>query len=271
MTLPAALLTPLLTGTPAFAGLLSPETGGSPNADKISTLWWLIFSMALVVFFVVGGALIYAVTKFRAGNGRVARQIHGNTRFEIGCTIGAACILVFITVVTFITLPGIKNPERTSNDGLSLASGTLFASTDQPQPPGGKALRVKVNGQQYVWRFQYPGAQKVYSYVQMVVPANTTVVLDITSDDVNHSWWIPKLGGKMDAIPGYTNHSWFKAREGVYNGQCAELCGRNHANMLAQVRVLPPDQFEQWYANQAKRLQQAKAGQAAARPRYEDQ
>ena len=70
-------------------------------------------------------------------------------------------------------------------------------------------------------------------------------MLDITADDVNHSWWIPKLGGKMDAIPGYTNHTWFKAKPGVYRGQCAELCGRNHANMLAQVRVVSPEEYEQ--------------------------
>ncbi len=88
----------------------------------------------------------------------------------------------------------------------------------------------------------------------MVVPADTTVVLDITADDVNHSWWIPKLGGKFDAIPGYTNHTWFKAKPGLYRGQCAELCGRNHANMLAQVRVVSPEEYQQWYDGQAQRI-----------------
>jgi cytochrome c oxidase subunit II len=266
----------LLATTPASAGLLSPESGGSPNADRTATLYWLIFFMALVVFAVVGGALIYAVIKFRAGKGRVARQVHGNTRFEIGCTIGAAAILVFLTVVTFIMLPGIKNPERTGADGLELASGgntgTLYASTDQPDPPGGKALNIKVDGQQYLWRYQYPGAEKVYSIYEMVVPVNTTVTLDITSDDVNHSWWIPKLGGKFDAIPGYTNKTWFKAKQtGTYYGQCAELCGRNHANMKAIVKVVSPEDYQAWYQRQSQQLQQATRERDAARPRYEDQ
>ena len=75
-----------------------------------------------------------------------------------------------------------------------------------------------------------------------------TVTLDIRSNDVQHSWWIPELGGKMDALPGYTNKTWFKVTEpGVYKGQCAELCGRNHANMYARVIALPFDEWQAWY------------------------
>ncbi len=84
----------------------------------------------------------------------------------------------------------------------------------------------------------------------MVVPVDTTVTLKIHSQDVDHSWWIPKLGGKFDAIPGYTNYTWFKIPAKyagrVYTGQCAELCGRNHANMTAQVLALTPAQYERW-------------------------
>jgi cytochrome c oxidase subunit II len=276
----AAVGASLLVTAPASAGLLGPEAGGSPNADRIQTLYWLIFAMALVVFAVVGGALIYAVVKFKAGPGKVARQIHGNTKFEIGCTIGAAAILVFLTVVTFIMLPGIKNPDATGDDGLALASGggsgSLYASTDQPDPPGGKGMKIVVDGQQYAWRYQYPSldggrSEGVYSLYEMVVPSNTTVLLDITADDVNHSWWIPKLGGKFDAIPGYTNKTWFKAKEGTYKGQCAELCGRNHADMKAEVRVVSPDEYEQWYEDQKQALQDAADERDAAAPRYEGQ
>ena len=87
-----------------------------------------------------------------------------------------------------------------------------------------------MNGQQYLWRYDYPGGAT--SYYEMVVPTNTTVVLKITSSDVQHSWWIPKLGGKADAVPGHTNETWFKiSKEGIYKGQCAELCGSGHADM----------------------------------------
>jgi cytochrome c oxidase subunit 2 len=260
----------LITAGPAFSDAFTPESGGSPNADDIDTLYKLIAVLALIVFIAVEGALIWAFFKFKASRGRVAAQIHGNTRLEIGWTVGAALILVFLVVVTFIMLPNIKNPPRTGANGLQFASDAVYASTDQPPPPGGKALRIKVDGQQYVWRFQYPGAGgKVFAYTEMVVPANTTVVLDITADDVIHSWWIPKLGGKMDAVPGYTNHTWFKARLGTYQGQCAELCGRNHANMLASVRVISPEAYQKWYRGQAQRIKTAQQEQAKARPKYE--
>ena len=267
---PAAVVGLLVAAGPALAGAFVPESGGSPNADRIATLYKLIGILAIIVFVAVEGALVWAFFKFKARKGRVAAQIHGNTRLEIGWTVGAAVILVFLVVVTFVMLPSIKNPARTGADGLQFASGALYASTDQPPPPGGKALRIKVDGQQYVWRFQYPGAGgKVFSYTEMVVPSDTTVVLDITADDVNHSWWIPKLGGKMDAIPGYTNHTWFKARRGVYEGQCAELCGRNHANMLASVRVVSPQAYQQWYDGQAQRIRTAQRLQAQERRKYE--
>jgi cytochrome c oxidase subunit 2 len=264
----AAALTLGLT-TNALAGAFTPESGGSPNADDISTLYKLIGIIAIVVFVAVEGALIWALFKYRSRKGAVAAQIHGNTRLEVGWTVAAASILIFLVVFTFIKLPEIKNPARTGANGLQFASSAIYASTDQPSPPDGKALKIVVDGQQYVWRYQYPGDKQVFSYTEMVVPSDTTVVLDITADDVAHSWWIPKLGGKMDAIPGYTNHTWFKAKPGVYRGQCAELCGRNHANMLATVRVVSPDEYQAWYDAQAKRIKDAQASQAKARPKYD--
>ena len=100
----------------------------------------------------------------------------------------------------------------------------------------------------------------------MYVPVGMTVVLDIKSTDVAHSWWIPALGGKMDAVPGYTNKTWFKIpldrlEEGesqvIYKGQCAELCGRNHADMLARVIGLPYDEWKAWYDRKAADLEES--------------
>jgi cytochrome c oxidase subunit 2 len=265
-----------LAGT-ASAGILTPENGPTPNANGIHSLYVLISLLGLAVFLAVEGMLFYSLFKYKAKKGRVAAQIHGNTKLEISWTVAAAVILVFITAVTFIQLNGIKNPARSSIDaegnpvaatGGEESSGVLFASTDQPEPPGGNALNIKVDGQQYVWRYQYPGPKRVYAYVDMVVPVGQTVTLDITSDDVAHSWWIPKLGGKMDAIPGYTNKAWFKAtKPGVFTGQCAELCGRNHANMYATVKAVPPAEYRAWYDRQAADIQAAQDG--AARQRAE--
>jgi cytochrome c oxidase subunit II len=246
-----------------LAGLILLPDGASPNADDIAQLYLLILVMAAVVFVAVEGLLIWFMVKFKARRGRVAAQIHGNTRLEIGWTIGAAVILVFITAVTFIKLPGIKDPAVSDIDaqGNPVAANALFASTDQQPPPKGKVLRIVVDGQQYVWRYQYPaqGDKTVFAYEEMVVPVGMTVLLTITADDVVHSWWIPELGGKMDAVPGYTNKSWFKAtKPGVFKGQCAELCGRNHANMTAQVRAVPFDEYQQWFDQQAADIKAAR-------------
>jgi cytochrome c oxidase subunit 2 len=253
-----------------LAGILLPERGGSKNADDIAELYALITVMAIVVFLGVEGALLWFLFRFKARRGRVAAQIHGNTRLEIGWTIGAAVILVFITVVTFIKLPGIKNPPASTIDasGNPVAATTLFASTDQSAPPKGAKLNIVVDGQQYVWRYQYPrvGGKEVFAYEEMVVPVGMTVTLDITADDVAHSWWIPKLGGKMDALPGYTNKTWFRAdKRGVFEGQCAELCGRNHANMLARVRAVPFDEYQAWYDQQAADIKAARDAGAKQR------
>jgi cytochrome c oxidase subunit II len=260
----------LLPAHDILAGILLPEDGGSPNADDIAELYALILVMAVIVFVGVEGALIWFLVKFKAGRGRVAAQIHGNTRLEIGWTVGAAVILVFITVVTFIKLPGIKNPAPSDIDakGNRVAATTLFASTDQPEPPRGAKLNIVVDGQQYVWRYQYPaqGDKLVFAYEEMVVPVGMTVTLDITADDVVHSWWIPQLGGKMDAVPGYTNKTWFKAtRAGVFRGQCAELCGRNHTNMTAQVRAVPFDEYQEWFDREAADIKAARTAGADQR------
>ena len=274
--MPAGLGAALVSAPAAHASLLFPEHGGSPNADSIHTLYVLVFCLALVIFIGVEGTLIYSLFKFRARKGRVAAQIHGNTRLEIGWTVGAALILVFIIAFTFIKLPSIRDPKPSlvNFNGQPVAEGgTLFAATDQP-PVKGPTLNIRVDGQQYVWRYQYPGSQKVFSYTDMVVPVGITVLLDVTSDDVAHSFWIPKLGGKMDAVPGYTNRTWFRIptsaipagkSEVIYGGQCAELCGRNHANMIARVIGMRVDDYKKWLASKAQQIQQAYKAAAAQR------
>jgi len=271
----AVALVLALAGT-AFADAISPESGGSSNADEIDSLYKLILAVAVVIFLGVEGALFYSLFKFRARKGAVAAQIRGNTRLEIGWTVGAALVLVILAVFTFAKLDDIRNPPNSGPDGLQLADGVFVAAGPTKRlPPNGKSLNVCVNGQQYIWRYTYANdcnnapLNSAFSYSEMVVPVETTVTLDINAQDVAHSWWIPKLGGKMDAIPGYTNHTWFKVPAKyagtVFNGNCAELCGRNHANMTAQVRAVTPAEFERWID---RRRADVKAGdEAAARER----
>jgi cytochrome c oxidase subunit 2 len=240
---------------------LTPKAGGSPNADSIDSLYKVVLYIAAVVFVIVEGALFYSVYKFRAKKGSVAAQIHGNTRLEIGWTVAAALILVVLTVVTFVKLPSIINPPNSDSNGL-----VLSASVTEPTPPNGQKLTVCVQGRQYIWRYTYGDkclqsaftSTLPYSYQQMVVPEHTTVILDIQSSDVIHSWWVPSLGGKVDAVPGYTTYTWFKAlHTGTFHGQCAQLCGRNHAAMTALVKVVTPEQYSAWLKQQAQQISQA--------------
>jgi cytochrome c oxidase subunit II len=265
----------VLAGT-AFASAVVPESGGSPNADDIATLYKLILAVAVVIFIGVEGALFYSLFKFRARKGAVPAQIRGNTRLEVGWTVGAALILVVLAVFTFAKLGAIRNPPNSGPAGLQLADGVLVAEGPAKRlPPNGKSLNICVNGQQYIWRYTYANdcanapLNSPFSYQQMVVPVDTTVTLDINAQDVAHSWWIPKLGGKFDAIPGYTNHTWFKIPGKLvgrlFTGQCAELCGRNHANMTAQVRAVTPAEYERWLAQ--RKVEVKAADDAAARER----
>ncbi|MGH2781317.1 MAG: cytochrome c oxidase subunit II [Thermoleophilaceae bacterium] len=261
--LAAALVACLLAAPAALAGPFTPESGGSPNADDIDTLYKLALYVAIVIFLIVEGTLIWALVKYRGRRtAPEAAQIRGNTPLELGWTVAAALILVVLTVVTFLYLDDIQNPPPSGPNGLQ-ASQARIASIDQPEPPagGGPVLPIAVNGRQYLWRYDYPGEPKLFSYHTMVVPVDTTVLLEVTASDVIHSWWIPKLGGKVDAVPGHVNETWFKIpaeRAGqTFSGQCAELCGVNHADMRAEVRAVTPEEFESWAEQQRSAIEQA--------------
>jgi cytochrome c oxidase subunit 2 len=268
LALAVGVLVALLATPVALADTFTPESGGSPNADEIDSLYKIILYVAIVIFLIVEGTLIWSLVKYRARRSGPTEgaQIHGNTPLELGWTVGAALILVVLTVVTFLYLGDIKNPPGSSSDGL--AKGVQVASIDQPAPPkgadGSKSLEIGVNGQQYLWRYDY--GDGVFSYYEMVVPTGTTVVLKITASDVIHSWWIPKLGGKADAVPGYTNETWFKISEpGVFIGQCAELCGSGHADMRARVRAVEPTKYEEFLRQRKEDIEGAQDGLAEQR------
>ncbi|HET9075154.1 MAG TPA: cytochrome c oxidase subunit II [Solirubrobacteraceae bacterium] len=258
----AALLTAvvgsLLFASAAFANWDVPKSGGSPNANSEETLYLIVSWVGLFVFVAVEGALLYAIWRFRAKKHPVAEQFHGNTKLELGLTAGAATILVVLAAATFITLPSIINPPNSN----AAAGAVLSANINEPSPPNGKKLTICVVGRQFIWQYVYGAGCKAdyfvkrlpYSYQEMVVPAGITVDLVVNAKDVTHDWWVPELGGKIDAVPGYTTYTWFKAlKAGVtYYGQCAQLCGRGHAYMTALVKVVTPSQYRTWVANQSQ-------------------
>jgi cytochrome c oxidase subunit 2 len=264
---------------PSTLAFFTPQSGGSPNANEIDSLYKVVLYVALVVFLLVEGGLAYALIKFRARKGAVPAQIRGNTRLEVGWTVAAAVILVGLAVLTFAKLGNIQDPPNSGPGGVAASGGgRLVASAERRLPPNGKSLNIKVIGRQYIWQFVYPGASEPdglgapYSYEEMVVPTNTTVTLDIQSSDVVHSWWVPALGGKFQAVPGYHSYTWLKAlKPGIYRGQCALICGRGHARMIATVRAVTPPQFEAWLANQKKLIAQANAAAQAERKKLSSQ
>ena len=223
--LSAVLLVALVAAAGAAAGNgLSPVQPESPNAEAIRSTYWVILIVTGVIFVLVETALLVFIIRFRRGKrGRdqEAPQIHGATKLETSFTIVPVLILFGIMAVIFVKLPTIK---------------------DVPSARAANELKIKVVGHQYYWEFQYPNGQVAMQH--MVVPVNRVVTLDVVSSDVAHSWWVPALGGKIDAIPGRTNHTWFKAEKlGKYEARCAELCGLEHAHMIGYVDVVRPNDY----------------------------
>jgi cytochrome c oxidase subunit 2 len=250
----------------AVAGPFTPDAGGSPNADDIDTLYRIALYIGIVVFLIVEGTLIWSIWRYRRRRGGpAAAQIRGNAPLEIGWTVAAVAILVVLAVVTFSYLDDIRDPPGAGPG--TLAGPTQLAAVDQrPGPLASRTLKIDVNGQQFLWRYDYPGTEPLYNFYEMVVPTDTTISLDITSSDVVHSWWIPVLGGKADAVPGHVNHTWFRiSEEGVYRGVCAELCGYNHADMRAAVRAVSPTRFREWARRKRAQIRQAGEDLAAER------
>ena len=238
----------LLAAAPAaFADILTPEDGGgSPQAERTDVLFEITLWMALPIFLLVEGVLGYSLVKHRYRRGAPEpAQVRGNTRLEIAWTVAPAAILAVLAVITFAFLPAISDPEA---GGAQRAGAVAVAATDQPDvPPGGPSLNIRVVGQQFIWRYDYPGPGRLFAYHRMIVPTDTTITLDITSQDVIHSFWIPELFGKADAVPGHVNDMWFKVtEEGVYRGNCAELCGENHAEMIGEVEAMSPERYRGW-------------------------
>ncbi len=219
-----------------LSSLLLAACGGSPAitdtrgpvANREAGLFWLILGIAAVIFVLVEAALIYSVLRFRARpNTPAPKQLHGNDKLELAWTIVPALFLFGILYATISTMFGLA------------------------QPPGDK-LEVRAYGRQWWWQFEYMGA-KVTTADTLHVPAGTTVQVDLYSDNVIHSFWVPQLTGKTDVIPGHGNHLWFKADQAAdkpLEGACAEFCGDQHAHMRFNVKVDTPDEFQTWLHTQ---------------------
>jgi cytochrome c oxidase subunit 2 len=229
----------------AFAGNAGflPGEPHSPNAHRIQDAFIFVAIFTGIIFVLVEGALILFIVKYRRGNRpRTAEgpQIHGATRLEIIWTVLPVLILAAIGSFVFYELPGV---------------------TDAPKASAAESTTITVEGHQFYWLFRYPNG--AVSIDRMVAPAKEVVHEDVVGYDydVNHSWWVPDLGGKYDAIPGVTNHTWFRAPAGSYIARCAELCGIQHALMSAVVDVVPRAEYEAFIQKRAANGSGPKLGQ----------
>jgi cytochrome c oxidase subunit 2 len=214
----------------------APVAPESPNAEGIRDSWLFVSIFVFAIFVLVEGLLIAFIWRYRRqkrNRFEDAAQVHGATKLELAWTAGPVLVLFLIAAFVFIELPGIKDvPEAAA---------------------GEEELEVQVSGRQFYWEYEYPNG--AIAIDKLVAPVGVPVRLEVSAPDTDvvHSWWIPSLGGKIDAIPGTTNETWFQAkREGTYSGQCAELCGVEHARMLASVEVVSQDEFDAWLAERAE-------------------
>lgn len=217
-----------------FLAQFAPMSPESPNAEGIRDSYLFVSIFTLAIFLLVEGlliAFIYRYRRHKRARFEDGAQVHGASRLELAWTAFPVIVLFLVGAVVFIELPGIK---------------------DVPSAAAGEQLEITITGRQYYWQFEYPNG--VIAIDTMRAPAGVPVRLEVTApdSDVIHSWWIPALGGKIDAIPGTTNETWFQAEKpGVYSGQCAELCGLEHAQMLASVEVMPEAEFTAWLAQRS--------------------
>jgi cytochrome c oxidase subunit 2 len=240
-----ALLTTIGLAALAFV-LSSCDVGGlspifpdpvSPNGKGIYDTYVGISVVAIIVFIGVEAALLWVVLRYRRSRqpaGYMPPQVHGHTGLEIGWTIAPLIIVLAIAAYSFVELQ------------------------KDFQPISNQEMTVKVSGHQFGWDYDYLNGVVVHQegslaaeVTPFVVPTNTLVKLQFDANDVIHSWWVPAISGKTDAVPGYDNFSWLKIdKPGKWRGECAELCGSGHAQMQIIVQAMDKPDFEAWMAKQ---------------------
>lgn len=218
---------------------LSPllPQGVSPNGQNLYNLYNLISIPAIIVFVLVEALLLTIVIRDRRkrlGPDYKPPQWHGNTRLEIAWTVAPFLLMVAIGALSFTELQrDFQRPFGSPSD-----------------------MEIDVSAHQFGWSYTYPQGFTVSSegnaqVEPLVVPTGRLVRLKIDSVDVIHSWWVPDIAGKTDAVPGYDNYTWFNIQQvGQYRGECAELCGTGHYSMQIMVKAVTPDDFDAWVAQE---------------------
>ncbi len=276
---------------PASALDLAPPDPHSPNADAIHSSYWVMIVITFALIFLINGALIAAVVRFRERRGHEpARFAAGRGAFRpVLAALAVLAIAIFVFGV--IKTNDARDIEPSGPEGLPAAQTAQVGIKGLPpasvvpaeqsatgeEPEGGEPaqtspLQIDAIAQQWLWRFEYPGGQpgnRTFSYGELVVPVDTPVVLNITSTDVLHSWWVPALGGQVQASPGEVVQTWFKAdEEGRYAGNSTIFSGTAYAQMRSWVRVVSVTDYEAYVEGLADDL--AESQDTVARVQQEE-
>lgn len=214
----------------------------SPGTDQIDTLLWIGFVAAAIVVVAINVALFYAVRRYRGERGAEPRQISGGRRvqFRVAGVLTVFAVVVFVLGVVF---------TGKARDTPSTGEAGLASLKSAP-------LEIEVTGQQWLWRYSYPNG--AFSYYKLVVPVDTAVKLKLVSTDVVHTWNVPDLVGKRDAVPGKVNKVVFRADdEGSFTGASATLSGQAYAAMRTEVEVVSPAEYEAFVKQQKSEIEEA--------------
>ena len=229
----AAALVAVEAGSAENGGFAPPDDA-SPVAERIADVYYLIAAFATLVFLVVTVPLVYFIVRYR-GRGRPREiegpQVRGNTKLELAWVAGPVLILTVIGAFVFYKLPGITDPADASANEFD----------------------VRIEGRRFYWQYEYPNGVVAIDRLRLPVGRESVIALTAPANDVIHSFWIPALGGKRDAIPGATTEFKYLPRKtGEFFGNCGEFCGIQHAAMLATAEVMPTDEFDRWLEAEAR-------------------
>jgi cytochrome c oxidase subunit 2 len=226
----------------------------------MNTMYWVMLAIGLVLLVAINLALVGMVMRFRSARGREPRRLVVRRTAQLG-TAGIFAVIVAVAfVVGVIETGNAKKVEASGPDGLQAAAlttaqrGLTLPVTSASTAP----LQISACGQQWIWRYQYPDG--TYSYYELVVPVDTTIILRLCSTDVVHRWWVPGLSPKMDATPGESNSTWFKADEtGIFDGASYAFSGASYAVMRTRVRVVDVPTYQAWLDQQGAGIQAAQS------------
>jgi cytochrome c oxidase subunit II len=259
----------MFVAAPAYAIQLSPAEPHSPNAEDMNTAYWVTLVVGVVLALVINAALVVAVLRFRDRRDRRPARLAAGRGALRPVLAALSLIAVAVFVYGLIVTGDVREVEPSGPGGLNagqsaqvgvkgappatLTEGAESATGEEPisgaEPTEEAPLLIDAIAQQWTWRFEYPapaaGGQRPFSYGELVVPVNTTVILSIDSTDVMHSWWVPALGGQVQAAPGEITQTWFKAdEEGRYPGRSTIFSGSAYPAMRAWVDVVSVSDYE---------------------------